>query len=447
MAYEPTEAELDAALPQAANLAQRIYDFVAVTSTTFLDDIETAVAEFQYGSAERSRARIYSLRRSMDSLIKTQIKPLFDDIFLGYLRLAKSNAPTPEMGWEALQDYFIDESKSVDTRGITVGTVTTSGTGNPTVRVLRRDRNNSLLEGVWPETVDVKTLAAQPTTRSGQEQLELSTARQIDVFSLDNSEDSGDGARIGYTLLNSDNEWLQSSSFDWNGSIQIAGALASLGAWEDSDGTNLAKLAVVDDGVIQSVREQDRARAVSGAPTKQCIEIDDAEGDLTGIFQRLRGIQTPQPYDYGVWIKRRSSATGDFILTVGSKTYTVDISTLTNDVWTFVGPEYNATPANDTQQYHWPQNFQTDDTQFKIETDSLATGALRIDRAFFRPMQPLNGLWFSFLGGTTPIARSYTAAIPLTLAGSDTIIQRWVHMLYGPFYYLPSDGTPSISDP
>lgn len=445
MAYEPSDSDLDDALERSVKVLEGIYDAVTADTDPLVDNVSAILSNVTYPGSAGVRQGAVRSRLGMEAFLLSVGRAMLDPIFAGYLLLAESEFQDPISGHADLLKYFDDNSKDVDGRTLTVGSISDSGTGNPVYQILRHDQYDYPIECVWPETVDVEALVVQPSSNAGEETLRIFNPPRIDIFSLTESEDRGNGAILPYELNNSDGPILRDASFEFNRAAATAGNLTSLGAWKDSDGTNLAKLAVVNDGYRQSVRERALAQLSSSNPTKQCLEIDAAQGDLTGIFQRLPDVDFNTPYHAGVWICRKSSATGDFILTVGNYSITVDISTLTNDVWTFVGFD----PTDSTlRSKHWPDNFVTgDDPKFQIETSSLAVGALRIDTAEMETMARYNGLWIHVAPGPTPIGVDYAGSFALSYS-SDTVIQRWLHFLYGDTFYLPSTtGTPSITDP
>lgn len=451
MAFIPTDANLDDALKRSVQLAKDLYDANASGSDSIWTNTSDLLTNVTYPGSDRVRRGALSFRRGIARSIASLLKRPLDAVLLGYLLRYGSNASTPEAGWDDLLQYFQDNTKTVKQRAVTTGAPTkTAGLGTPTFRVLTTDRRNNAIESIWPSVIRMEAVAAQPESQTGQETLEFFTPPRIDLFSLKHladspdAEDGGDGSRRRVVLVNSDTSLLRDQSFEFNRGLVARGALTGTGAWKDDAGTSTAKIAIIDDGIRSSIRERNFYNlATTTNPQYQCIEVDgtaggSGPGDIA-ISQNLRSVSRGNPYDYGVWVKRRNSATGNVKVICGSITVTQNVALLTNDAWTFVGVPLG--------QNCWPDNFTVgDNLRFKIQTETIATGQVRLDSVEFSPFARINGVYVRPQASATPLATDYRGTWTFSIS-SDSEIQKWIHFVYGEGYCLPSAGSPSITDP
>ena len=135
--------------------------------------------------------------------------------------------------------------------------------------------------------------------------------------------------------------------------------------------------------------------------------------------QRLPGLAANTCYDGGIWVRRKSSATGTFTLSVGGVDVTQNIALLTNDTWTLV-----ALPLNED---NWEQAI-GGDKYFAIAVTSLATGTLQVDAAFFRPMVEVNGIMMGAEPDSTAITSDYERTFDATFPDQGLVQQ---HILIG----------------
>ncbi len=450
MTFIPLDADIDDALTRVTRLGQDLYDQNASGADSAWQNVSDLLGNITYPGSEGIRAGGIGFRRGLGASIPSLIKPAFDAVLLAYLLRAGSDATSPETGWEDLTDYWLDNSKTVQERAITIGAITQTsggGTGNPTFRILSVDENGENVESIWPTTIRIEATSAQPETQVGQETLEFYQPPRIDLFSLEHlsdapdPEEGGDGTRRRITLVNRDTNLLRDSSFEFNGATAAIGTLSNLGAWVDDDGASTAKIAIVDDGHRASTRERQNFNIDPlNNPAQQCVELDGTAGpggDIS-ISQLLRPLQRTTPYDYGVWAKNDGSATGTLRITVGDTVITKSVATIGTS-FEFVGVTLGVD--------NWPNNFALgDNLKFQIETISLAAGTLRLDAAEMKPLSRVNGVWPNCQPGSTPITTEFEATWAFSIP-SDSEIQKFVHWIYGEGFYLPSAAVPTVPDP
>ena len=88
--------------------------------------------------------------------------------------------------------------------------------------------------------------------------------------------------------------------------------------------------------------------------------------------------------------------------------------------------------------------FKEDDMDIRIQLSGRTGGSMRVDDLIFAPMTQFNSLWAAARGATVPFQVDDTITQANSIA-SDSVIQKWFHLLYD--FFLPHDGTPTISDP
>ena len=170
----------------------------------------------------------------------------------------------------------------------------------------------------------------------------------------------------------------------------------------------------------------------------------------TTITQTLRNIPitTSKPYLLTfVYNRQAGSATGvEFDLTLGGKTKS----------FVLTGSEtgWNRASLNIDEDL-WPRNWATDEPTVEIEITAITGGYLLIDEVILYEMDEIDSHWYAVLGGETPFS-AYTVISgdsigdvftwTDSLAGSDSIIQRYIGLLYG-ISFPSTTGSPTWSEP
>lgn len=125
------------------------------------------------------------------------------------------------------------------------------------------------------------------------------------------------------------------------------------------------------------------------------------------------------PWYWQAAVKRKALATGNFKITVGSKTVTQAIGSLTNDAWSLV----TGTLGVDS----WYKNFgNAQSLKAELEVDTLATGTVYADDFVLQPMVNLDGTYYAVIGGDTPFLRDDKATWTDTEAATRGRISYWL---------------------
>lgn len=442
MTYQPTDSELDDALVRATKVFEDLYQNESDGSGSVYDNVADFLANVNYASDSGVRAAITAFRSGLSASIVSLARPVYDRILSGYLFLAgKGRVANPMSARRDLLDYFVENNKHIQLATITKSFSKVGGTGTPTAFILDTDVNGNSMTASDPGVYRVTVEVVEPDARPGEETLEFELTPRIDLFSFDHRSDTppefmGPGGPKPRIQLNNSGGILGANhSFDSTRAIVSAGSLNSLASWTPNDGNSVARAAIVADGYRPSVSEEANYRQDELTNTRAlCLEASAAQGDIH-FFKRLSNLQADVPYYGGIWVKRRNSATGDVIVYAGAQSNTLDISTISNDVWTFV--PFTATTAGSTRQLFWGEKIRSNNAKFGFYTDTIGTGQIRFDAAVFIPMVPLNGVYVHFEPGATQLLDDYTGTLTFGLP-VDRKIARWLHWVYPNLGYLPA---------
>ena len=432
----PSASDLETQLKNAVDVLQS--SLVGLTSTaatkvdTYQDSIESDFATAQSASA--------SAFRSACSSALNQASSVLAPILVAYNHHIVNAPETDVQGsLTRIYDYFVANSKTIKSRGITYGSPSAAGTNTGTGVVFRltKDEENFDREAV---NLEVKTLECVADAHSGalkhEEVFELrGQSAPVDSLVL-----GGSGIKAtGYKATTSSSSKIKNSTFSKHsgvtaptaGSPQTFGASDTLTNWTMS----------------------------AGAITSLQLDIDtvarDTVGDATPTALRFLGncgikqtfdtanlrLDSGSPYYLELWLYREGNATGTLTVTCGSKSQAFTIGSLTNAAWNRV----NLTLDRDL----WPTRFNVANAAITIALTSLATSTILIDEVCFVPMQSIDGTFCHISPSATTGSGDFLLEDSFTitdaLAGSDSKIQQFLWRAFG--RYLPHAGSPTITDP
>jgi len=413
MAAIPTAAALATSLRNVSDLWKEALLYGGSNAENLAAHADTIESTANWPGGSPLGQNAMGFRFGLSRAIQGGMAADYDVIFEGYRKLLVPEIASIDLAWEKIFERFATIPAKVKSRGVTFDTsVATTGTGNPTWRRLTTDKDGYSIETVNADDIIIECTADQLTgTEPGQEQFVLRQPQALDLFSLTVSgEEDGGAEPVTYTLVNQDNFGLSDLSMEGNGAADASPT--TLYAWTSSVTVNSTNYAFIADGVRQSVRERAGGSLV-------CLEFKTS----SSIYQAISSVPIGDPCDWGFWIKRKSSATGDVTMTVGSNaTATVSIASLTNDVWTFVGATLN--------ENLWPENFTAATPRLTIAVATLATGTVYIDAVKIQQMTYFNGAFVSGLPNTTDALVGYTGTLNDTVS-SDSVINRQLSLSYG----------------
>jgi len=220
---------------------------------------------------------------------------------------------------------------------------------------------------------------------------------------------------------------------------QVPSAIDSWPNWEASNTTHFS--------ASNAQTHRDR----SGQTTQKSLS-----NLLSGsMFQRLTGpkaakritFREDRLYIPGLWVYLPAARTGNIVVSLGDKSYTVDLSTLADSTFVAITPNM----STDIENFYFPNfNLNTDEIRMKIETTTLS-GAIFWDDAFLREASLIRGIPVTLIGGGTrhEIDDVFTTDISIS---AETVFQYWavvrsrVFNLLGHTFTLPHSGAPTYTD-
>lgn len=357
----------------------------------------------------------------------------------------------------ALYDWFVTNTITVQSRAITYDTsgtypATNSGGAGPTTGSefsrLTVDENNYNLEAC---TVEKKIFRCVRDQNSGvkehAEVFEFLGAQASQDSLLRSTFGSGQASNVNLTVRHAGTgpagSLLRNSSF----STFSATATPKFTGWTQAF-TGGAAAGDIGQDTTNYYRSHPNAASDASleltAPSSGNITLSQTIDDLSGST-----LDPNTPYFLRVMANRAvgSATGGDLVLRLGSQVLTTQISSLSDTAWSEV-----VMPI-DTNS--WFRNFNEDGFTIEIEwASSSSGGTLLVDDVIFAPMQLIDGTFWiarqnqSLVAGTYPNPWLLDDEVSFTDTGgapSTGKLQWWLWV--SGFGYLPSSGTPTISDP
>jgi hypothetical protein len=340
----------------------------------------------------------------------------------------------------ALYDYFVDSSQTIKSRLITYDTSATLGVsnvGNGAITRLTKDENGFDLEACTPE---VKTFRGRADQNSG-------TRENAEVFevlgeasSLDNlrRDAFGSGTDSNTTILSLNAGSGQSGSKLSNSSFSqfSASATKKFSGWTEAAG-----------GAQLAQDTTNTYRTSPGTTTEASMQITGGGGTVTVkqtlADMTLQRLDPELPYFYRVMLNADvgSALGGTVTIRLGSKSASTTIAALLTNGWVelFI-------PADQNTYF---RNFNEDAFDVEIEWSSSTSGTLLVDDAIMAPYTFIDGTWWALRGNAAvhvPWLVDDTLSFEDTGgAPADAKLQWW--WWQSGLGYLPSSGTPTVTDP
>lgn len=343
-----------------------------------------------------------------------------------------------DTGMDRLRDYFVSNSKTVNSRGQTFGSVSAvTGTGTGTVNYLTVDDEGFRLEGSHNETKTFTCLLDQSNVEKHFEEFEVKGA----VPYRDGLKRTGSGLVGKLVCLTTRNtqKYLNNPSFSqYTGTTQptasseqtitSAGSSttdSSIAGWV-ADATTNIKVSV--DTVYRDLATEPAATRISVKFVGNAYIYQQFNRNLNPTFRQK------VPYFLQVAVYRGSSCDGTLTITFGATTRAVTMSGLSNNAWNAV------TLTLDKNLY--ARNFRSNDMQVKFALSGYSTGHLYLDDVILEEMTPIDGLYYVAVGGATPFVRNDYQTIAVSEATRGTR-SYWHELRSGRgrrgFFSLPSD--------
>lgn len=341
--------------------------------------------------------------------------------------------------FSAIRQWFLDTSKTVESRAITFDTSVTAGgsnIGNGTLSRLTVDSDGFPLEACHVERKQLRCRADVNTNAQQEaEVFEIAGEPSSPDNVLWGSYGSGDASRR--LLVSRHAGSSQGGSFLNNSSFSTYSATATpkFAAWtETAGGGQLAQ------------DTTNYYRSHPGASVPAALRVNGGGGTVTLTqpltAMRARRLDPNTPHFLRVMVNPTvgSAVGGTLTLRLGSQTATLAVASMASgwqELCIAVGTAC------------WPRSFMEADLAVEIEWSSSTSGYLLIDDAIFTTWDLVDGTWWLLRGAAashTPWALDDILAVTDTGGALGTgKIQEW--LVRAGFGCLPSSGTPTFADP
>ena len=373
-------------------------------------------------------AHVKQLRKDLLTFI-SKINEALRQSFLEYGQALNFPEESPGPAFKRIYRDYITNSKRVTSRGFVFGTPAAfTGTGNGEVVRCYFDEYGQVMEACTAEDKRIECTADANSRAPGIHQ---------ELFQI-TGESRGDALeRRGTALVSSEFAALSSatalamqfrnpsfSSFVPTASPTSPTAITDWTSSITVDGTNFA--------FRTGTAGTDYYRGYQGDTTPYALEV--LETGTWALTQDLtaNGVKFEEDgaYYFHIRFKRKTSADGNLVLTIGGVSATVDLTTKTNDVW------YTLRIAMTADA--WYRSFGGSQITLSIaRTGSATTGTVVIDDFTAGKMFPADGGFWAVIGGSTPFKLAdYTTVTDVAVLDVAAKIQRW--HVDGPGGYLPS---------
>ena len=437
----PTQAEIEIQLQKSAKLLYEMQNFADGTlggAGGLFDDLLQNL-EGNYTAVGLAGA-VAGFRGGVQALLDPNVvRSFMVPIISEYARFIKpsfgSGYGDPDRMFRAVYEYFVDNSRTIQSRNITYDTTETkTGTGNGTLHRVTVDQNGNSLEACTPET---KTFRCRRDKNSGAQEAAETFEVLGDPAGFDNLEagtlGSGENSR---TQIQSSNPGTGASGSGLNNSF--------FGTY-DASATNRFSKWVKVSGATEPVQETTETyRKAPGQTAAYAMLLGGSTlMRQTRTDMRVKSLDPNAPYTFSIMVNAdgpgavTAAVGGNIVIRMGSRSKSVAISALSG--WTQV--------RIDDDENCWFANFNQDDMRVEIEWESATSGELLIADAIFRPLDLIDGTYWQIRGGSTPWLVDDTIAVTDTGGAPGTGKIQYLLQRAG-FGYLPSTtGTPTVADP
>jgi len=340
--------------------------------------------------------------------------------------IAAPNTDLPGM-LRRIYRYNNENTITVQARNITYGAVNViGGTGDGTIYRLTKDEEDYDIEACHMEAKTFECIRDQNTgATEHQEVFQIrGHSPSRDAIEYD-AAGKGSGLETELAAVSSEQSKLQNPSF----STLSGSGLDKFTSWTIAGtATNVAQ----DTAVY--FRE-----AGPGDTSPASLDFLDNEKISQALSVGNYNMERNAPDLVQIAYHRENSCDGALTLRNGSNSIQLaDITTKLNKTW------YTRALARDTNL--WPVNCGEDPFNLEIELSGRTTGNILVDDVVRTPMTPIDGLYYSIIGGATPFLLEKKFSFTDVLAAADSILQYWLWRAFGA--YLPhTTGTPTIADP
>lgn len=431
----------------AIKIVNASQNFGSVNTPNLLDmeDALTTIldGEFTPGALDLIRGAISGPLAS--GLTRDSLRRVFRPFLLEVLRAINSQELSQNVddarALKVIRQYMEDNAqliKSVSPTFDTSATGSVTGTGAISRLTVDKDSNNLECFGV-----ETKTFVCDLDQNNGRQKHNERFEFRFGPLDASGLQFTGTGGTIPVDSLHcKSSSILRNPSFE-EGALTTNTALASttqITGWTATTAANWKTRSTT--GYTY--------RGYPGNPsTLWSLECTASDQIAQSVLSANPGASfSPEtPFHIQVAWQRKSSATGNLTLHLGSQSTTVTIGSGTNDAWNVLQLDLDSSRFYD--------NFKEDDLDVKIVVDTLATGTVVIDDVVLAPMVNLDGTWWAVTGGATPWLKGDTRIFSGDARGATAILNYWLWRAYGDLVvpmlgWFPSTTTASsivIPDP
>lgn len=425
----PTEAVLQASAGRAMMMDKELYDYLAVTGTTWLAREKTYLEAIP-SDCDPSAAQSQATLRSLLNQASTQLVSRLASHWATYSQLAALR-PNEDF-WRELRRYFVANNLNVKYRNVSFGSWSAvTGSGSGYIYRLTKDQDNFNIESGFAETKTAECIADQ--NNGAQRHGEVFRVRGAPA-GKDALELVGTGRFVDITCLSpaSSSTIVRNPSFE-SFTPNTLPAISALSNW--TVGSSIANFQV--DSTSANVFKDNPQAATSYA--LRFLTNDSILQSFTDMGLRW---DPNVPLFAQIAFKRESSCDGTLAITIGNVTASVVLSAQTGwNILTFP-------ITKDAWYLNWKKTAPSGsltNASVAITLSGRSTGTLLVDDFTIGPYTQVDGNWVAIVGGATPfLLRDKFTIVDST---ADTgIIQTILARRYG--QYLPStSGTPSWTEP
>lgn len=415
----PTEAEVQT---QWKNLTKIFDTVLADLVTDFVARQDTYEQSLEGDFLPEALDGIRSTRTGLDAAMRGYLDCLAPQM-RQYARIV--GAPETDVRQivaRRLYDWFITNSYTIKSRGITFGSVSAGGAniGTGTINRLTKDENNLDIEATF---MDVKTLKCVSDQTTGslrhQETFEIRGAAP----SRDSLSPLGSGLLSQIRCFSAADSLLSNPSFsDFGGTIT---SLTSLTNWTAA--SSLANF---------NLDQSNYYRDFPGDTTPAALKFLANDNVSQRLSVRGANLDATVPY-YIQLAYNRQVGSGDGTLTLALGSQTVSVALVAQTGWNVLRLTIG--------QKNWYKTWAEDNADVVITLGSRTTGSVLVDDVLLVPYVPFDNLWYCPIGGATPFLVNDYFTFTDALTGSDSVLQKWLWRALNA--YLPHSGAPTISDP
>lgn len=341
--------------------------------------------------------------------------------------------------FSALYEWFVASAQTVESRAITYDTSVTAGganVGNGALSRLTVDAEGFNIEACHVEKKQFRCRADQNTgAEKNAEVFELSGTAASPDSCLRAVYGSGDSTRSALTSKHAGSgaggSLLTNSSF----STYSAAATPKFTGWTQTNG-----------GAQLSQDTTNYYRTYPNATVDGSLKITGGGGQVT-ITQtltdsRIRRVDTNTPYLLRVMLNKTigTAVGGTVTITIGATTKAVTIAALGAN-WQELIIDFGTGC--------WPRNFNQAALSVTIDWSSSTSGYLLVDDVILCPWDLIDGTWWNLRGNAathTPWLIDDLLTVTDTGGAPATGKLQWWLFVAG-LGYLPSSGTPTVTDP